>query len=250
MEERTTDQEMMEEEEYDYYVERPNDLRRLSDMEDWQVVEGEPDVRGWAVVNQNGDQIGTIDDLMVSEEAGAAIMALVSYGGFWGMGTSQTLVPIDWLELNLDRNQALFLGTDEDLKDAPKYTADERDFGRYYDHWSEREPEWMTGGEEEMEVTDLTGWKVLDEHGHEIGEVRDLTSDDRGALVVVRYGEYWGISEKQTLVPLDNLMADEENQRLVLDMTADHLKSAPEYTGQAEDYGPWYDYWGVQRHAA
>lgn len=244
MEER----EIIEEEEYDYSTERPNDLKRLSDMPDWQIVEGEPDVCGWPIINQNGDQIGRIDDLMVSEQAGAAVMVLASYGGLWGMETTQTLVPIDWLELDLDRNQAVFLGADDDLKNAPRYSSDERDFGKYYDYWADREPEWMS--EEEMTPVDITGWKVLDEHGHEIGKVEDTVSDDRGALAVISYGDYWDIPERRTLVPLDQLAADEENQTVILDMMADHLKVSPEYKEDTTDYGTWYDYWEGHRQAA
>lgn len=248
MDERASEYDMTEEEDHDYYAERPNDLRRLSDMEDWQIVEGEPDIRGWAVVNQEGDQIGAIDDLMVSEEAGAAIMALVTSGGFWGLNETRTLVPIDWLELNLDRDQSLFLGDDEDLKNAPKLGEDERDFGRYYDYWSEREAQWIS--EEEMVPMDITGWKVLDQHGHEIGEVDNIVSDDRGALAVISYGAFWEMPTTRTLVPLDQLAADEENQRIILDMTADHLRAAPEYAAEVGDHSRWYEYWEGHRRAA
>ena len=244
MEERET----IEEEGYDYATERPNDLRRLSDMPDWQVVEGEPDVRGWPLVSQNGDQIGRIDDLMVSEEAGAAVMVLSSFGGQWGMDTARTLLPIDWLELELDRNQAVFLGGDDDLKNAPRYGGDERDFAGYYDYWADREPEWMS--EEEMIPVDITGWVVLDEHGHEIGKVDEIVSDDRGALAIISHGDYWGMPARRTLVPLDQLAADEEDHTVILDLMADHLKVSPEYTGGTEDYGVWYDYWEGHRQAA
>lgn len=247
--EHVTDEGMIVEEEYDYYAERPNDLRPLSDMEDWQIVEGEPDVRGWPVVNQNGDNLGKIDDLMISEEAGAAIMALVGIGGYLGVGEKQTIIPIDWMELNLDRDQAMFLGSDDDLRGAPEYTADTRDFGEFYSFWEDREPEW-TGEEGEMTATDLKGWRVIDEHGHEIGEIDDFVSDDRGALAVIGYGRFWDKPTVHTLVPVESLAADEENRCVVLDMRADQLLDAPEYSGRAEDYDPWYDYWEGRREAA
>ncbi len=223
MEERVYVEEIVETVEYDYYVERPDDLRKLTDMVDWQVVEGEPDVRGWAIVNQNGDRMSTVDDLMVSEEAGAAVMALVSLDD-----KSRTLVPIDWLELDAEREQALLLGTDEDLKEAPKYGEELCDFGRYYDYWEQRETDLLAEEEEQaMLAIDVTGWKLVDSHGHEIGEISDLMSDDRSGLAVVSYGAYWKMDERLTLIPLDLLEADEDTQLVHLDMTADHLQAAP-----------------------
>jgi len=245
MEERIYEDVIIEEEEYDYYTERPDDLRKLSDMADWQVVEGEQDIRGWAVVDQNDNRIGAIDDLMVSEEVGAAIMALI------GMDERRTLVPIDWLELDVDRKQTLFLGAAEDLKESPEFADDAQDFGRYYDYWEDRESDWITEEEEDaMIVVDLTGWTLVDGQGHEIGEVSDLVSDDRGPLAVISYGGYWGMDERQTLIPLDLLEADEETQLVHLDMTADHLKAAPMYTEDTQDYDMFFDYWLGSRQPA
>lgn len=245
MEERVYEEVMIEEEEYDYYAERPDDLRKLSDMADWQVVEGEPDIRGWAVIDQDDHRIGAIDDLMVSEEAGAAIMALVR------TDVTRTLVPIDWLEMDVDRKQTLFLGAAADLKEAPEFADGAQDFGRYYDYWEDRESDWLTEEEEDaMLVVDLTGWTLVDGQGHEIGEVSDLISEDRGPLAVISYGGYWGMDERQTMIPLDLLEADEETQLVHLDMTADHLRAAPEYTEETEDYEAFFDYWLGARQPA
>jgi hypothetical protein len=173
-------------------------------------------------------------------------MAIVSFGE-----SNRTLVPIDWFELNPDNDQALFLGVREDLEEAPKFTDDVRDFGPYYDYWENRECDLISAEEEDgMLVLDLTGWKLVDEEGHEIGEISDLVTDDRGALAVVSFGSYWNLDTRQTLIPLELLAADEETQLVHLDMTADHLREAPGYTEDKEDCGIYYDYWvGPQQPA-
>ncbi len=139
---------------YDYQQNRPNDLRPLGDMGDWHVAEGEPDIRGWDVVDTNGNKVGTADDLMFSESAGAAIMALVSHGGFLGMGGEKTLVPIDRLDLDMDNDQAVFNGSQDDLKNAPRYRDQSRDFGPFYDYWSGRR---MPEGHEMPEGREMRG---------------------------------------------------------------------------------------------
>lgn len=234
MEERVYIEEIVETEEYDYYVERPDDLRKLTDMTDWQIVEGEPDVRGWAVVNRDDERMGTVDDLMVSEEAASAVMALIRLDD-----ESRTLVPIDWLDLDEDQEQAVFLGSDEALKESPKYMDEMSDFARYYDYWEQRETDLLT----EEEEIDVIGWKLVDDQGNEIGEISGMVSDDRGPLAVVSFGQYWKLDTRQTLIPIDLLEADEEEKQVCLNLTADHLRDAPGYTEDKKDYGIYHDYW-------
>lgn len=43
-------------------------LRRLQDLPDYHVAEGEPDIRGWAVSDRSGNKVGEIDSLLVDTE--------------------------------------------------------------------------------------------------------------------------------------------------------------------------------------
>ncbi len=40
-------------------------LMHLSDMNDYEIADGEPDIRGWDVRASNGDKIGDVEDLLV-----------------------------------------------------------------------------------------------------------------------------------------------------------------------------------------
>lgn len=40
-------------------------LTHLSDMKDYEIADGEPDIRGWDVRASNGDKIGDVEDLLV-----------------------------------------------------------------------------------------------------------------------------------------------------------------------------------------
>ena len=42
------------------------DLRRLSDLDDYEVADGYPDIRGWTVKTPDGQVLGKVDDLVVS----------------------------------------------------------------------------------------------------------------------------------------------------------------------------------------
>lgn len=76
-------------------------------------------VVGAAVTNAAGDSIGKIDDLIVSSD-GKAAYAILSVGGFLGMGTH--LVPIRYEDLRISSDKiALPGGTKEQLTTLPEF---------------------------------------------------------------------------------------------------------------------------------
>jgi photosynthetic reaction center H subunit len=47
----------------------PGRLRRLDDLDDFKVADGEPDIRGWDVIASDGEEIGEVHDLIVDMNA-------------------------------------------------------------------------------------------------------------------------------------------------------------------------------------
>ena len=76
-------------------------------------------VVGSAVVNEAGETVGTIDDLIVTP-ADKVPFAVLSVGGFLGVGNKYVVVPASALEV---RDQKMFLSgaTKESLKSLPDY---------------------------------------------------------------------------------------------------------------------------------
>jgi PRC-barrel domain len=81
-------------------------------------------VIGTSVVNDANETIGKIDDLLVSPD-GKQPYAVLSIGGFLGMGTHLVVVPYDTLKF-ADKKVILPGGTKEGLKTLPefKYAAE------------------------------------------------------------------------------------------------------------------------------
>jgi PRC-barrel domain protein len=55
----------------------PHDARRLvpmKDLDDYKVVDGEPDIRGWSVWTATGRELGEIEDLLVDTDIGEVVM--------------------------------------------------------------------------------------------------------------------------------------------------------------------------------
>jgi hypothetical protein len=81
-------------------------------------------VIGSSVTNDSNETIGKVDDLLVSPD-GKEPFAVLSIGGFLGMGTHLVAVPYDSLKL-VDKRLVLPGGTKESLRMLPefKYAAE------------------------------------------------------------------------------------------------------------------------------
>ena len=55
------------------------------------------DIRGTAVFDANGGKLGTVDHVMLDKVSGQAIYAVISFGGFLGIG--QRYHPLPWSTL-------------------------------------------------------------------------------------------------------------------------------------------------------
>src|SRR5437879_9403187 len=102
-------------------------------------------VEGTAVRRPNGDRIGHIERLMIDKISGKVSYAILSFGGFLGMGTN--LLPLPWPRLTYSpRFEAYELDIDdEELRRAPSFRAD-KDFD-WGDRSQERSEERRVGRE-------------------------------------------------------------------------------------------------------
>jgi len=89
------------------------------------------------VRNPSGEDLGKIEDVMLDQTDGSVAYAVLSFGGFMGMGDKLFAIP--WEEIGIDQNQDnVILNVSEDvLKDAPGFDKDNwPDFGD--PQWSQK----------------------------------------------------------------------------------------------------------------
>jgi hypothetical protein len=92
-------------------------------------------VEGTAVRRPHGEMIGHIERLMIDKVSGKVSYAILSFGGFLGIGAN--LLPLPWGKLRYNPHfEAYELDIeDEELKRAPSFRAD-KDFD-----WGDRSQE-------------------------------------------------------------------------------------------------------------
>jgi PRC-barrel domain len=94
---------------------------------------GSDKVEGTAVRRSNGDKIGEIERLMIDKRSGRVAYAVMSFGGFLGLG--EEYYPIPWGKLTYNvALDAYELDVDEpQLRGAPSYPIDAPDWNRAED---------------------------------------------------------------------------------------------------------------------
>lgn len=91
---------------------------------------------GQDVVNSQGDTFGSVENMLISDPYNVQY-AIISVGGFLGIGDKLVAVPVKNLHLNKDTgNVTLKNVTEEDLKNAPEFEYEKAESG------TERFPEY------------------------------------------------------------------------------------------------------------
>ena len=97
---------------------------------------------------------------------------------------------------------------------------------------------------------DVRGRSVRDQHGEDIGTVKDLLVDEtenRIRFLEVASGGFLGIGREITLLPVDAITAITDDEVRV-DPTREAIAGAPEYdpalVRERHDYGNYLDYYG------
>ena len=104
-------------------------------------------VKGTNVYNLAGEKLGSVEDIMIDKVSGRAIYAVMSFGGFLGMGEKHH--PLPWATLKYDAKQVGYVVNldKKQLEGAPNYDRDSEfkwtpDYGRKVDSYYEAPSYW------------------------------------------------------------------------------------------------------------
>jgi len=84
-------------------------------------------VEGTRVYNRAGDSLGTVDEVMIGKRSGKVAYAVMSFGGFLGIG--ERYHPLPWNVLTYDESMGGYVVdvSEEQLKSAPHFAREEID---------------------------------------------------------------------------------------------------------------------------
>lgn len=100
---------------------------------------------GDKVVNTYGEDLGRIEDFMLDLESGRIRYAVLSFGGFLGVGDKLFAIPPEKLRIDTENEQVILDMERARLENAPGFDKD---------HWPDtREPDWQLEVYEFYEAT-------------------------------------------------------------------------------------------------
>jgi sporulation protein YlmC with PRC-barrel domain len=82
------------------------------------------DVEGTNVYGPDGSKVGEVDHLMIEKQSGRVTYAVMSFGGFLGLGNDHYPMPWGALRYNTDLGGYQTNVTEAQLKGAPAMTND------------------------------------------------------------------------------------------------------------------------------
>lgn len=97
---------------------------------------GSDKVEGTNVYRSDGDKTGKIERVMIDKLSGKVAYAVMSFGGFMGFGDDHYPLPWSKLTYNERLDGYEVNVTEDELRNAPKHAAAERDL--YDPEWERR----------------------------------------------------------------------------------------------------------------
>jgi sporulation protein YlmC with PRC-barrel domain len=105
-------------------------------------------VQGTNVYNTQGEKLGSVEDVMLDKVSGRAMYALMSFGGFLGIG--ENYHPLPWSTLKYDTNLGGYVVnlSKDNLEKAPMYDRDSDftwtpEYGRKVDSYYNASSYWI-----------------------------------------------------------------------------------------------------------
>lgn len=93
-------------------------------------------VEGTSVYNPSGEKLGSINTLMIEKTSGQVSYAVMSFGGFLGLGESYHPLPWNQLKYSTEHDGYVVSLTEDQLRHSPRYdTADESSWSRDNRSW-------------------------------------------------------------------------------------------------------------------
>jgi uncharacterized protein YrrD len=89
---------------------------------------GSDKVEGTAVYDANGEKMGSIERVMIDKRSGQVAYAVISFGGFLGIGNDHYPIPWDALKYDTSLGGYRTIIAEQQLKSAPKYQGDSWDW--------------------------------------------------------------------------------------------------------------------------
>jgi sporulation protein YlmC with PRC-barrel domain len=192
---------------------------------------------GSEVRNAQGENLGEVKDLILDIANDRVYYAVLSFGGFLGMGDKLFAIPVtafrpvgsdDKITLNID-NARLKGAPGFDSKSYPNFDTPQyrTEVDGYFGPKASVKP---MDNQMLRRASEWLGKNVRDRNGKEVGEVKDLVVTMGSAKIhyaVVEFDKAWSMDDKLLAVPMKALRYTTTSKDLVWDIDKSRLDAKP-----------------------
>lgn len=192
---------------------------------------------GKNVTNAKGEGLGEIKDLVVDTTSGKVQYAVISFGGFLGLGDKLFAYPVERFERMAERGKLVLNVDKEKMKSAPGFddkswpnfgTASYRgDVDKFYGTKSAQ------GNVRFARATQILKADVKDRTNNDIGDIEDMVVSlptGQVSYVVLEFDRAWNPDNKLVAMPMKALKSEDgDGTDLVYQASRDELKGAPSF---------------------
>jgi sporulation protein YlmC with PRC-barrel domain len=224
-------------------------------------------IKGSKVINVSEEHLGMLEEMMIDPEKGKIAYAVLSFGGFLGIGNKLFAIPWEVLELN--RGEYILRIDKSVLEkmegfDKEEWSLTHDELAKVYAHFG-IQPYWQTkmGIVEETQdeaiaafipTTTIKGSKVVNVKEEHLGMIEELIIDaEKGkiAYAVLSFGGFLGIGNKLFPIPWEALELNRYDYILKIDKSV--LEKAEgfdkeEWSLTHDELAKVYAYFGIQPH--
>ncbi len=209
------------------------------------------DILGSKVVNPRGEDLGKVEELVLDPHTGTIGYAVVSFGGFLGMGDRLFAMPFSLFTAPMvddDSPEARFtLNIDKaKLEKAPGFPKDNwpdihsPQWGSTVDSFYGARPQEGVRAVDKnaslhlCKASELIGQDIHNNNKDELGEIKELVLDPQRARVnyfVLSSGGFLGMGDRLIAVPWEGLKVTQDGRdvRYVLALPKERLQGAPQF---------------------
>lgn len=198
---------------------------------------------GMDVFNTRGERLGDIEDMVIDLQSGQVRYAILSFGGFMGMGDDWFAYPTSAFRLDRGSNQLVLNVSRERLEAAKGFDKDRWPATTDRSFWDRIEQTFSTDRRPQgdnraqanaqlVRASELLGRNVRDRQGQNVGEINDAVIDLPGRQVhymVVEVDPGWFKSERLVPLPVTALSQGQDRDQLALDRNREQLRDAPAF---------------------
>jgi len=183
---------------------------------------------GSDVRNAQGENLGEIKDLIVDVNSERVYYAVLSFGGFLGLGDKLFAYPVRAFSQAADNDKVILNVDKAKLKAAPGFEkdrypdfADKRyteDVDRYFGKTIAVQP---MPNQLLRRASELIGKDVNDRNGKDVGEIEDLVVNMANGKIhysVLEFDKSWSLNDKLLAVPMRAYGWSADRRDLVLDI--------------------------------